>query len=172
MYCWVPWRQVDAAQDSGSFDALRIMVKPTGDTQVLRPCRPYPRRPASYGLMYRRVCRATLLMEVVEELREFAHGIHQAVLTEGGLGLVLRVLARRSALSAKVDVRTVGRLPVPIEVGAYYVVSEALTNTAKHLHAFAASGLVGLKDRIEALGGSDRLASPVWGTNGITTPDL
>jgi signal transduction histidine kinase len=121
------------------------------------------------------------LADLVDELREIASGIHPAILTEGGLGPALRTLGRRSAVPAQVDVRTEGRLPEPLEVGAYYVVSEALTNAAKHAHASAVvvevepvdgalvvcvrddgiggakpgrgSGLVGLRDRVEALGG-------------------
>jgi signal transduction histidine kinase len=116
-----------------------------------------------------------------EELREIARGIHPAILAEGGLRAALRTLARRSAVPARVDVRIEGQLPERLEVGAYYVVSEALTNAAKHAHASAVavevevadgallvcvrddgaggaelgrgSGLVGLKDRVEALGG-------------------
>ena len=125
---------------------------------------------------------------VLEELREIARGLHPAVLSESGLGPALRVLARRSAVPVSVDVQVAGRLPEPVETAAYYVVSEALTNAAKHAHASAArvevalgegvlqvcvrddgsggadfghgSGLAGLKDRIEALGGSIRLHSP------------
>jgi len=121
------------------------------------------------------------LAELVDELREIASGIHPAILTEGGLGPALRTLARRSAVPAQVDVRTEGRLPEPLEVGAYYVVSEALTNAAKYARASTVvvevkpvddallvcvrddgiggaelgrgSGLVGLKDRVESLGG-------------------
>jgi signal transduction histidine kinase len=125
---------------------------------------------------------------VLEELREIARGLHPAVLSESGLGPALRALARRSAVPVSVDVQVAGRLPEPVETAAYYVVSEALTNAAKHAHASAAevevaagdgvlqvrvrddgsggadfghgSGLVGLKDRIEALGGRIWLHSP------------
>jgi signal transduction histidine kinase/CHASE3 domain sensor protein len=119
--------------------------------------------------------------DVFHELREMARGIHPAILAEGGLGPALKTLARRSAVPVELDVRTDGRLPEPIEVGAYYVVSETLTNAAKHAQASSVavdveavdgvlrvcihddgvggaefgrgSGLVGLKDRVEALGG-------------------
>jgi signal transduction histidine kinase len=125
---------------------------------------------------------------VLEELREIARGLHPAVLSKSGLGPALRVLARRSAIPVSVDVQVAGRLPEPVETAAYYVVSEALTNAAKHAHASAAevevaagdgvlrvcvrddgsggadfghgSGLVGLRDRIEALGGRIWLHSP------------
>jgi signal transduction histidine kinase/CHASE3 domain sensor protein len=118
---------------------------------------------------------------VQDELREYARGIHPAILAEGGLGSALKTLARRSTVPVDLDVRTHARLPERIEVGAYYVVSEALANAAKHANAsrvtvdveaadsalhvsvrddgvggadFArGSGLMGLKDRIEALGG-------------------
>jgi GAF domain-containing protein len=125
---------------------------------------------------------------VLEEMGEIARGLHPAVLTESGLRPALRVLARRSAVPVSLDVRTAGRLPEPVEIAAYYAVSEALTNTVKHGHASAAevevverdgvlevcirddgrggadfgrgSGLAGLKDRVEALGGRVWLRSP------------
>jgi signal transduction histidine kinase len=122
---------------------------------------------------------------VVEDLREIARGIHPAILSEGGLGPALRTLARRAAIAVELDVAAIARLPEPIEVAAYYVVSEALTNAAKHAHASVVrvavekrddglhlsvrddgaggargSGLIGLRDRAEALGGSLELSSP------------
>jgi signal transduction histidine kinase len=123
----------------------------------------------------------------LDELREFARGIHPAILAEGGLGPALRTLARRSAVPIELNVDTESRLPQPVEVGAYYIVSEALANAAKHSKAstvavdvasadevlrvqvrddgvggagFArGSGLVGMKDRVEALGGRIVLTS-------------
>jgi len=128
---------------------------------------------------------------VVEDLREIAGGIHPAVLSEGGLGPALRTLARRAAIAVDLEVAVIGWLPEPVEVAAYYVVSEALTNATKHAHAWAVrvdaeasegtlrvrvrddgtggadplrgSGLVGLKDRIEALGGTFSVHSPPGG---------
>jgi len=134
----------------------------------------------------------------MEELRELARGIHPAILGEGGLAPALKALARRSAIPVELDVRVDGRLPEPIEMAAYYLVSEALTNVAKHAQASTAyvevdtadahtgdgllrvrvrddgrggadpaggSGLVGLKDRAEALGGRLRVQSvPFEGT--------
>ncbi|HYZ52199.1 MAG TPA: ATP-binding protein, partial [Streptosporangiaceae bacterium] len=125
---------------------------------------------------------------VLEELREIARGLHPAILAEGGLRPALKALARRSAVPVRLDVRVEGRLPEPAEIAAYYAVSEALTNTAKHAHATVAdvqvtigegvldvrvrddgrggadvtggSGLAGLKDRAEALGGHLWLHSP------------
>ena len=128
------------------------------------------------------------LTEAIEELREIARGIHPAILSEGGLGPALRTLARRAAIPVDLDVRTRTRAADPIEVAAYYVVSEALTNATRHAHASCAnvavhqhdalldlsirddgiggadptrgSGLVGLRDRVHALGGSIEIDSP------------
>ena len=122
------------------------------------------------------------LTAVLDELREISRGIHPAILSEGGLAPALKTLARRSPTPVALDVRVDGRLPDGVEVCAYYVVSEMLTNTAKHAQASAVhvdvdrvdgvlrlvvrddgvggadprrgSGLVGLRDRVEALGGS------------------
>jgi GAF domain-containing protein len=130
----------------------------------------------------------TEVTEVLEELREIARGIHPAILTEGGLPPALRALARRSAVPVSLDINVAERLPEPVEIAAYYAISEALTNTAKHAHASAAqvevaardadlricirddgrggadfaggSGLAGIKDRMEALGGRIWLHSP------------
>ena len=123
------------------------------------------------------------------ELREIARGIHPAVLAKGGLRLALNALARRSPVLVHLQVRTDGRLPEPVEVSAYYLVAEALTNAAKHARASAigveaevvgdllvvavrddgvggaclagGTGLAGLKDRVEALGGRIVLQSPL-----------
>jgi signal transduction histidine kinase len=128
------------------------------------------------------------LAGVLEELREISRGIHPAILSRGGLRPALRGLARRSAVPVDLDLRAERRLPEPVEVAAYYVVSEALTNAAKHAHASVVrveldahdatvqlsirddgiggadlargSGLVGLCDRIEALGGKLEVTSP------------
>jgi signal transduction histidine kinase len=128
------------------------------------------------------------LLEVIDDLREISRGIHPAVLSSAGLPPALRALARRCPIPVETTVRIDGRLPEPVEVGAYYVVSEMLTNAAKHSRATVVevdadasgptlrvcvrddgiggadprrgSGLVGLKDRIEALGGSFTLHSP------------
>jgi signal transduction histidine kinase len=128
------------------------------------------------------------LTGVSADLREISHGIHPAILSKGGLGPALKTLARRSAVPVDLDVAIDRRLPDSVEVGAYYVVSEALTNVAKHARASVVkvgveaedtnlqlsirddgiggadsrkgSGLVGLIDRVEALGGRMRITSP------------
>jgi signal transduction histidine kinase len=125
---------------------------------------------------------------VLDELRELARGLHPVALAEGGLRPALKTLARRSAVPVRLDVRLEGRLPEPIELAAYYVVAEALTNAAKHacaavvdvqvdadeatLHVrvrddgvggadlTGGSGLVGLTDRVDALGGRISVHSP------------
>ena len=131
------------------------------------------------------------LMGVIDELREISRGIHPAILSTAGLRPALRALGRRSPIPVDMNVRIDGRLPGPVEVGAYYVVSEMLTNAAKHARAsmvevdaeasggtlrvsvrddgvggadpVRGSGLVGLKDRIEALGGRFSMQSPAGG---------
>jgi signal transduction histidine kinase len=131
------------------------------------------------------------LTGVIEDLREIARGIHPAILSEGGLGPALRTLARRAAVAVELDVAAIPRLPEPVEVAAYYVVSEALTNATRHARASVVevdaaasggtlrvcvrddgaggadphqgSGLAGLKDRIEALGGTFSVHSPPGG---------
>jgi PAS domain S-box-containing protein len=134
------------------------------------------------------------LTGALDGLREIALGIHPAILVEGGLAPALKTLARRSPVPVKLEVSTGLRLPEPVEVAAYYVVSEALTNTAKHANASVVhvgveaddgilrvsvsddgvggadaahgSGLVGLKDRAEAIGGRILLDSaPGGGTS-------
>jgi signal transduction histidine kinase len=128
------------------------------------------------------------LAGALEELRELSRGIHPAILSEGGLGPALKALARRSAVPVELEVDVRVRLPEPVEVAAYYVVSEALANAAKYADASVAyveaqardgalhlsvrddgvggatagrgSGLIGLADRVEALGGSIRVDSP------------
>jgi signal transduction histidine kinase len=129
------------------------------------------------------------LTEALDELRELSRGIHPAVLSEGGLGPALRTLAKRAGVPVNVEVRTRARFPELVEVAAYYVVSEAVTNTTKHAGASHAevvidklerglwlsvrddgtggadplrgSGLTGLRDRVESIGGSIQVSSPV-----------
>ena len=75
------------------------------------------------------------LAGALEELQEIARGIHPAILADGGLARALKTLARRSAVPVELDVRDEMRLSPRVEVAAYYVMSEALTNAAKHAHA-------------------------------------
>jgi signal transduction histidine kinase len=64
-----------------------------------------------------------------------SRGIHPAILSPGGLGPSLKALARRSAVPVILDIGTQARLPQRVEVAAYFVVSEALANVAKHAQA-------------------------------------
>jgi signal transduction histidine kinase len=128
------------------------------------------------------------LTGALTDLRELSRGIHPAILSEGGLSPALKALARRSAVPVQLDIDVRQRLPEPVEVAAYYVAAEALANTAKHARASIAhvnlqahndrlqlsirddgqggattdggSGLVGLTDRVEALGGTILVDSP------------
>jgi signal transduction histidine kinase len=128
------------------------------------------------------------MRDVIEELREIARGLHPAILADGGLAPALKTLRRRSAIPVHLDIQVDRRLPDPVEIAAYYTVAEALTNAAKHARATAVdievsardgvlnlcvhdngrggadfthgTGLLGLKDRAEALGGHLRLHSP------------
>jgi signal transduction histidine kinase len=126
--------------------------------------------------------------DALEELRELSRGIHPAILSDGGLAPALKTLARRSPVPVRLDVAIEQRLPDSVEVAAYYLVAEALTNVAKHAHASevtlraqtqngelcisiedngiggaqfgTGSGLIGLFDRVEALGGHLKIVSP------------
>jgi signal transduction histidine kinase len=126
---------------------------------------------------------------VLDDLRELSRGLHPAVLSEGGLTPALRALARRSAVPVELRLELNGeRFEDSVEAAAYFVASEALTNSAKHarasrvevrigrsgssleLHvaddgrggadASKGSGLTGLVDRVDAIGGSIRIESP------------
>jgi signal transduction histidine kinase len=134
---------------------------------------------------------AAEIVGVVDELRELASGLHPAALADGGLRPALTTLARRSAVPVRLDVKVDGRLPEAVELATYYVVAEALTNPVKHAHATVidieaaadaemlrvrvcddgdggadptgGSGLIGLTDRVEALGGRLTFTSPLGG---------
>ena len=86
------------------------------------------------------------ITEVLEELREMSRGIHPAILSLGGLGPALKALARRSRRRRCLDVRVRGRLPERAEVAAYFVVSEALANVAKHARASVVRVRVEVRD--------------------------
>jgi signal transduction histidine kinase len=128
------------------------------------------------------------LNSVLDDLRELARGIHPTILSAGGLVPAVKTLARRSIVPVELELQQVVRLPEQVEVAAYYVISEALANAAKHsgasvvqisaditgnvLHLHVVddgqggadpalgSGLVGLRDRVEALGGTIAVRSP------------
>jgi signal transduction histidine kinase len=129
----------------------------------------------------------TSVAGVSKDLQELSRGIHPAILSKGGLGPALKALARRSAVPVELDLHVDRRLPESAEVAAYYVVAEALTNTAKHARASnidvrveaddanlhlsirddgiggadvgKGSGLTGLMDRVEALSGTLAISS-------------
>jgi signal transduction histidine kinase len=124
----------------------------------------------------------------MDELREISHGIHPAILSEAGLGPALEALARRSAVPVELGLDLGPRLGEHVEAAGYYIASEAITNVAKHAQASVigmradscdgaltlsisddgigganpsrGSGLIGLKDRVEALGGTISVLSP------------
>ena len=129
------------------------------------------------------------LADLYTNLQELSRGIHPAILSKGGLGPALRALARRSTIPVGIAVDVEGRLPESVEVAAYYVVAEALTNAAKYSQASGVSirvgladdelrievaddgiggansdgggsGLVGLRDRVEAVSGTMEVTSP------------
>jgi signal transduction histidine kinase len=133
----------------------------------------------------------TAATDLLDELREIARGIHPAILTEGGLATALRALARRCPIPVHLDMRVSPPLPEHVEASAYYIVAETLTNVAKHsrastvsvaaitdtaggvlhiavsddgiggAHFAAGTGLVGVKDRVEAIGGRIFFDSPL-----------
>jgi signal transduction histidine kinase len=133
----------------------------------------------------------TAANDLLDELREIARGIHPAILTKGGLTAALPALTRRCPIPVHLDMRIPRPLPEHVEASAYYIVAEALTNVAKHsrastvsvaaitdtadgvlhiavsddgvgdAHFGAGTGLVGVKDRVEAIGGRIFLDSPL-----------
>lgn len=128
------------------------------------------------------------LNQGLKELRELAHGIHPSLLSQGGLALAVPELAGRCPVPVEVDVQADGRLPELIESTAYFAIAESLANIAKHSQATrawirarvegdrvvievrdngvggasldAGSGVLGIADRIEAVGGELELVSP------------
>jgi signal transduction histidine kinase len=131
---------------------------------------------------------ANEMVAALDDLREISRGIHPSLLAKGGLAPALKSLARRSPVPVELDIAINGRFPEQVEVAVYYVVAEALTNAAKHARATAiqigggvddgriwmavrddgvggadpanGSGLIGLTDRVEALGGTITVLSP------------
>jgi PAS domain S-box-containing protein len=131
------------------------------------------------------------LTVALDELRELARGLHPAVLTDRGLRAAVEILAGRAPVIVEIDAIPDERLPEPVEAAAYYLIAEALTNVAKYARASTArvrvaaqgagvvvevsddgigganpasgSGLRGLADRVEALGGALHVQSPAGG---------
>jgi signal transduction histidine kinase len=131
---------------------------------------------------------ANAVTVALDELREISRGIHPAVLSKGGLAPALRALARRTTIPVELEISTHGRFAEHIEVAGYYVVSELLTNAVKHARASVVrvaveelngrlhlsirddgvggadpargSGLIGLRDRVEAMTGTIVVDSP------------
>src|SRR5262249_53056333 len=125
---------------------------------------------------------------VLEELREISRGIHPAILSDAGLDAALEALARRSAIRVALDVDFADRYEPSVEATVYYVVAESITNAVKHAHASVVavrgtvrdgaieleiqddgvggaelsrgSGITGLKDRVDTLGGTISFESP------------
>ena len=138
------------------------------------------------------------LESILEDLRELSHGLHPPLLSRVGLGPSLRALARRSPIPVHLDVDLPERPSTMVETAMYYVVSEALANAIKHSRASAVtvtissnragrrlhaavtddgvggaepsggSGLIGLTDRVEAIGGTISIASPPRGGTALS----
>ena len=132
----------------------------------------------------------------LKEIRDLVRGIHPVILEDRGLDAALSAVVARSPIPVTLDVQLSGRLPATVESAAYFVVSEALTNVAKHAHATRAhvaiarsgdrlvaeirdngqggadpdrgSGLRGLRDRVEGLGGSIWVISPPGGPTSVS----
>jgi len=128
------------------------------------------------------------LVAVTDELREISRGIHPAVLSDAGLDDALKALARRSAIQVDLDVSFQGRYDTTLEATVYYVVAESITNSVKHARASSVTvrggsrdgaleleiaddgvggadprrgtGMIGLKDRVDTLGGTISFVSP------------
>jgi signal transduction histidine kinase len=141
---------------------------------------------------------ASGLAATAEDLQAISRGLHPAVLSQGGLEPALKMLCRRAPLPVELEVRRSRRLPESVEVACYYVVSEALVNVVKHADASVAwvalevrddtleleirdngfggadpsrgSGLIGLRDRVDAIGGTLVIESPLGaGTSVLVT---
>jgi signal transduction histidine kinase len=147
--------------------------------------------PLSAAELRRELARvADGLMDVMQDVREISRGIHPAILSERGLEPAVKALARRSPVPVNLTARLSGRLEDRVEIGVYYIISEALTNVAKHAKAGIveviieanrsmlslsvrddgvggadpdSTGLAGLRERAETLGGTLELASPPGG---------
>jgi signal transduction histidine kinase len=148
--------------------------------------------PSELGSLKEQISDAVAGLTVASaDLRELARGIHPAILSKGGLGPALKTLARRCAIPVTVRVELERHISESAEVAAYYVVAESVTNATRHAQASEididvringsdlalsirddgvggadsskGSGLIGLIDRVEALGGHMQIASPPGG---------
>jgi signal transduction histidine kinase len=148
--------------------------------------------PSELGSVREQISDAVVgLTSASADLRELARGIHPAISSKGGLGPALKMLARRCTIPVTLHLKLDGPIPESAEVAAYYVVAEAITNATRHAHASGldidlvingsdlvlsirddgvggantrnGSGLIGLIDRVEALGGHMQIASPPGG---------
>ena len=180
-------RRIERDLHDGTQQRLVSLAMSLGLLETKLPADPEAAKPIAQE------ARAALAV-ALEELRELSQGIHPAVLTERGLAAALEELADRAALPAYLEVSIDERPCEAVEAAAYFVVSEALTNAAKHSHAsevriiasraaglltvevedngiggavlVGGSGLRGLTDRVEALGGRLTVSSPPGrGTN-------
>jgi signal transduction histidine kinase len=174
-------RRIERDLHDGTQQRLVSIAMSLGLLESKLPARPEQARPIVHET------RAALTAALAE-LRELTQGIHPTILVERGLPAALDELCHRSALPARHRVALEQRLPAPVESAAYFLVSEALTNAAKHSHASevrvaaayedpvlvveveddgiggalagSGSGLRGLADRVEALGGRFTISSP------------
>jgi signal transduction histidine kinase len=174
-------RRIERDLHDGTQQRLVSIAMSLGLAEAKLPADPRSARPIV------REAREALSLALAE-LRELSQGIHPSILSERGLEAALDDLCRRAALPAALECSLGGRLPVQIEAAAYFVVSEALANAAKHSHATevrvsarvernslvvevaddgiggagggGGSGLRGLSDRVEALGGAMTVSSP------------
>jgi signal transduction histidine kinase len=174
-------RRIERDLHDGTQQQLVTLILDPGQVQAEAP-------PGLEGSLSRIAGQVT---DVLDQVREISRGIHPAILSEAGLTLALKALARRSAVPVELDLRAGRRLPDHVEVAVYYAVSEALANAAKHARASGVhveleapdatlrlvirddgiggadpaqgSGLTGLRDRIEAVGGTFDVTSPAGG---------
>jgi signal transduction histidine kinase len=174
-------RQIERDLHDGAQQRLVTLALELREAEELTP-------PELAELRQRLTVMGDDISEVLDELQQISRGIHPAILSEGGIGPALKTLARRSAVPVELDLRSARRLGEQVELTAYFVVSEALANAAKHANASmvwirfdtedgvaritvrddgvggaevgAGSGLLGLADRVEAIGGKFELESP------------
>ncbi len=177
-------QRIERNLHDGAMQHFLAVAMQLGATQALLPAEPTE---AATELSRAR-CD---LNSAMDDLREISRGIHPTLLASNGLPTALKALARRSPVLVDLDVHTGQRMPPVVETAAYYIVSEALTNAAKHAHATVVhvqatirndvlhlsihddgiggadphrgTGLTGLQDRVEALGGHLTITSPTGG---------